>query len=94
MFSAGMAIPANVWNRDSWAGGITEGSDSGADIEHLRHHANHSSIATTGRYNRKPSRGPGKLPSFVSPIAAARTTEERGVRNAVGTPSPVTFSET
>lgn len=46
-------IPANVWNRDSRAGGITEGSDSGADIEHLRHHANHSNIATTGRYNRK-----------------------------------------
>jgi hypothetical protein len=45
-------IPAEVWNRDSRAGGVTEGSDSGADIEHLRHHANHSNIQTTGRYNR------------------------------------------
>lgn len=46
-------VPDDVWNRDSRAGGITEGSDSGADIEHLRHHANHSSIQMTQRYNRK-----------------------------------------
>ena len=46
-------VPKNVWNRDSRAGGITEGSDSGADIEHLRHHANHKNIQTTTRYNRK-----------------------------------------
>ena len=46
-------VPDSIMNRDSRAGGITEGSDSGADIEHLRHHANHSDIKTTGRYNRK-----------------------------------------
>lgn len=46
-------VPKSVWNRDSRAGGITEGSDSGADIEHLRHHANHQNIQTTTRYNRK-----------------------------------------
>ena len=46
-------VPKEVWNRDSRAGGITEGSDSGADIEHLRHHANHKNIQTTTRYNRK-----------------------------------------
>ncbi|MDQ0132617.1 hypothetical protein J2T08_000518 [Neorhizobium galegae] len=46
-------VPRNVWNRDSRAGGITEGSDSGADIEHLRHHANHSNVQMTMRYNRK-----------------------------------------
>lgn len=46
-------VPKNVWNRDSRAGGITEGSDSGADIEHLRHHANHSNVQMTMRYNRK-----------------------------------------
>lgn len=46
-------VPKSVWNRDSRAGGITEGSDSGADIEHLRHHANHKNIQTTTRYNRK-----------------------------------------
>jgi len=45
-------VPKEVWNRDSRAGGVTEGSDAGANIEHLRHHANHSNIATTGKYNR------------------------------------------
>lgn len=46
-------IPKDVWNRDSRAGGVTEGSDAGANIEHLRHHANHSNIATTIKYDRK-----------------------------------------
>jgi len=45
-------FPANVWNRDSRAGGVAEGPDAGADIEHLRHHANHKNAATTQRYNR------------------------------------------
>jgi hypothetical protein len=46
-------IPDHVLNRDSRAGGVTEGSDAGADLEHLRHHASHSSAATTARYSRK-----------------------------------------
>jgi hypothetical protein len=46
-------IPDNVLNRDSRAGGVTEGSDAGADLEHLRHHASHSSVATTARYSRR-----------------------------------------
>ena len=46
-------VPKDVLNRDSRAGGITEGGDAGADIEMLRHHANHDNIATTQRYNRK-----------------------------------------
>jgi len=46
-------IPDNVMNRDSRAGGVTEGSDAGADLEHLRHHASHSSATTTARYSRK-----------------------------------------
>lgn len=46
-------VPSNVWNRDSRAGGVTEGSDAGADLEHLRHHANHKNAQTTQRYNRK-----------------------------------------
>jgi hypothetical protein len=48
-----VGVPKGIWNRDSRAGGVTEGSDAGADIEHLRHHANHSNIATTTRYNRR-----------------------------------------
>lgn len=46
-------VPEDVWNRDSRAGGVTEGSDAGADLEHLRHHANHKNAQTTQRYNRK-----------------------------------------
>jgi hypothetical protein len=46
-------IPDDVMNRDSRAGGVTEGSDAGADLEHLRHHASHSSATTTARYSRK-----------------------------------------
>jgi hypothetical protein len=48
-----VGVPSNVWNRDSRAGGVTEGSDAGADLEHLRHHANHKNAQTTQRYNRK-----------------------------------------
>ena len=46
-------IPDGIMNRDSRAGGVTEGSDAGADLEHLRHHASHSSVTTTARYSRK-----------------------------------------
>lgn len=46
-------VPKHIWNRDSRAGGVTEGSDAGADLEHLRHHANHKNAQTTQRYNRK-----------------------------------------
>jgi len=53
VYAKACGVPANVWNRDSRAGGVTEGSDAGADIEHLRQHANHADLRTTGRYNRK-----------------------------------------
>jgi integrase len=46
-------IPDDVWNRDSRAGGVTEGGDAGADIEDLRHHAGHSDTRTTQIYNRR-----------------------------------------
>ncbi|OCP37923.1 hypothetical protein [Ensifer sp. LC163] len=48
-----VGVPVDVWNRDSRADGVTEGSDAGADLEHLRHHANHKNAQTTQRYNRK-----------------------------------------
>ncbi|KQV35539.1 hypothetical protein ASE37_09960 [Rhizobium sp. Root268] len=47
-----VGVPKSVWNRDSRAGGITEGGDAGADIEMLHHHANHEDAATTQLYNR------------------------------------------
>jgi integrase len=46
-------IPDDIMNRDSRAGGVTEGSDAGADLEHLRQYASHSSVTTTARYSRK-----------------------------------------
>jgi hypothetical protein len=50
-------IPSNVWNRDSRAGGVTEGSDAGATIEQMRRHASHASGTTTERYSRKTTDG-------------------------------------
>ena len=45
-------VPANVQNRDSRSGGITEGRKAGARIEDLRHHAGHSLVSTTAGYDR------------------------------------------
>lgn len=46
-------IPKGVQNRDSRAGAITEATDAGADLEHVRHAATHSDISMTQRYSRK-----------------------------------------
>jgi hypothetical protein len=46
-------IPDDVWNRDSRAGGVTEGGDAGAEIEDLRQHAGHADVRMTARYNRQ-----------------------------------------
>jgi len=45
-------IPREVRNMDSRAGAITEASDAGADLEHIRHAATHSNISMTQRYSR------------------------------------------
>lgn len=45
-------VPDDVWCMDARAGGITEGSDAGADLDHLRHAATHTNTSTTSRYNR------------------------------------------
>lgn len=45
-------IPKTVRNMDSRAGAITEASDGGALMEHIRHAATHSDIATTQGYSR------------------------------------------
>jgi len=45
-------VPKEVFNMDSRAGGITEASDAGADMEHIRHAATHSDIAMTQKYSR------------------------------------------
>ena len=52
-----LRVSADYWLRKAFdpsrAGGVTEGSDAGADLEHLRHHASHSSATTTALYSRK-----------------------------------------
>lgn len=45
-------VPDTVRNMDSRAGAITEASDAGADLEHIRHAATHSNISMTQRYSR------------------------------------------
>ena len=45
-------IPKTVRNMDSRAGAITEATDAGADLEHVRHAATHSDIGMTQRYSR------------------------------------------
>lgn len=45
-------IPKAVRNMDSRAGAISEATDAGADLEHVRHAATHSDIAMTQRYSR------------------------------------------
>lgn len=45
-------IPKTVRNMDSRAGGITEATESGAALEHVKHAATHSDIAQTQNYSR------------------------------------------
>jgi hypothetical protein len=50
--AAACGIPKGVKNMDSRAGGITEASDAGAPLEHIRHAATHSDTKTTAGYSR------------------------------------------
>jgi hypothetical protein len=45
-------VPRNIWQMDSRAGGLTESTDAGADLETTRHQAGHSNVSTTARYSR------------------------------------------
>jgi len=45
-------IPKSVKNMDSRSGAISEATDAGIDLEHIRHAATHSDIAMTQRYSR------------------------------------------
>lgn len=47
-----VGVPKTVRNMDSRAGAITEATDAGAELEHIRHAATHSDIAMTQRYSR------------------------------------------
>lgn len=45
-------VPKTVKDMDSRAGAISEATDAGADLEHVRHAATHSNISMTQRYSR------------------------------------------
>ena len=45
-------VPRSVKNMDSRAGAISEATDAGAELEHVRHAATHSNISMTQRYSR------------------------------------------
>jgi hypothetical protein len=47
-----VGVPKTVRNMDSRAGGISEATDAGADLEHVRHAATHSDIGMTQKYSR------------------------------------------
>jgi hypothetical protein len=47
-----VGIPDSVRSMDSRAGGITEATEAGADLEHIKHAAAHSDIAMTQKYSR------------------------------------------
>lgn len=45
-------VPKTVRNMDSRAGAISEATDAGAELEHVRHAATHGDISMTQRYSR------------------------------------------
>lgn len=47
-----VGVPDNIRNMDSRAGAISEATDAGAELEHIRHAATHSDIAMTQKYSR------------------------------------------
>lgn len=60
-------VPANVWNRDSRAGALSEGDEAGAEITKLQRMAGHTTAKMTGRYVR------GKAVEQSEEIARLRT---------------------
>lgn len=45
-------VPDDLWNMDSRAGAISEATELGADIEHVKHAATHGQITQTEKYAR------------------------------------------
>jgi hypothetical protein len=47
-----VGVPKTIKNMDTRSGAISEATDAGADLEHVRHAATHSDIGMTQRYSR------------------------------------------
>lgn len=45
-------VPKDIRNMDTRAGAISEATDAGAELEHVRHAATHGDISMTQRYSR------------------------------------------
>jgi hypothetical protein len=71
-------VPKAVRNMDSRAGAISEATDAGADLEHVRHAATHSDISMTQRY----SRGAREKTDNVLSIRAAARQNKKGTCKA------------
>lgn len=65
-------IPDEVFNMDSRSGAISEATDAGAELEHVRHAATHSDIAMTQRYSRNSF---NKIEGVMKKRAAHRTAQ-------------------
>lgn len=70
-----VGVPDAVFNMDSRSGAITEASDAGADMEHIRHAAAHSNIAMTQKYSRNAA---GKVAGVMTKRVAHRMGEAVG----------------
>lgn len=70
-------IPNTVRNMDSRAGAITEATEAGADLEHIKHAATHSDIAMTQRYARGAAE---KTAGVMEKRAAFRLAGNREIR--------------
>jgi len=66
-------VPDSVRNMDTRAGAITEATEAGAPIEHVKHAATHSDIGMTQRY----SRGAAEKIDNVMQIRAAHRNKPR-----------------
>jgi hypothetical protein len=69
-------VPEHVWQMDSRAGGLTESTDAGADLETARHQAGHSNVKTTARYSRGSLEKTSKVADLRSAHRAANSAEE------------------
>lgn len=52
MIARACGVPDEVYNMDTRSGAITEATEAGADLEHIKHAAAHSDIAMTQKYAR------------------------------------------